>query len=76
MATRLAHCHRELAAAEAAGAWAIEASPDARAALQSRCEALQRNCDELAVDLSHLRLALAGARSELPAIPRLLATAG
>lgn len=75
MAARLTHCQRELAAAEAAGAWAIEASAAARAVLQSRCDALQRSCDELAVDLAHLRLALAGARSELSANPRLVANA-
>lgn len=76
MAARLAHCQRELATAEGASAWAIEAPPTARAVLLARCDALQRSCDDLAVDLAHLRLALAGARAEIEARPRLLATAG
>lgn len=76
MAARLTHCQRELAAAEAAGAWAIEATAATRALAQARCDALQTSYDELAVDLAHLRLALAGARAELAAAPRRLATAG
>ena len=64
MVARLAEGHAELAAAQAAAAWSDDESTAARAVLRARCEALQRSCDELAVDLSHLRLALLGANEE------------
>lgn len=80
MVAALAQAQAELAEAQVAAVWAIDEPPAARAALQQRCEALQQAGDELAVDLSHLRLALAGAREELARhgkdAPRPLATAG
>jgi hypothetical protein len=65
MVAALAAAQAELAEAQTAAVWALDESPMVRATLQCRCDALQRSCDDLAVDLSHLRLALAGAREEL-----------
>jgi hypothetical protein len=78
MAARLTAGHAELASVQAAAAWSDDESAATRAVLRARCEALQRSCDELAVDLSHLRLALLGAREEWArhGAERPLATAG
>jgi hypothetical protein len=80
MVAALAAAQAALAEAQTAAVWALDESPMVRATLQCRCDALQRSSDDLAVDLSHLRLALAGAREELArhdVIPTAtLATAG
>ena len=80
MVAALAAAQASLAEAQTAAVWALDESPMVRATLQCRCDALQRSSDDLAVDLSHLRLALAGAREELArhaaAPAATLATAG
>ncbi|MBM3961946.1 MAG: hypothetical protein FJ306_08620 [Planctomycetes bacterium] len=65
MVAALAAAQAALTEAQTAAVWALDESPMVRATLQCRCDALQRSSDDHAVDLSHLRLALAGAREEL-----------
>jgi len=62
MQAELEHLHRETAISQIAAAAHCEAQT-------RRCAELQSECDHLAIELVHVRLAIAGVREELAEHP-------